>query len=353
MPSTRLLVRAGMFLALYQIAGCFENDHSVGQKSHCGQGTSRQSKQSKDTQDYCTVENDPKQLYSKESSDRLRNMAKIVAATFAIGTDEPVFVAEGESPKRKVHLDTFYIDELEVSNAEFAAFVDATGYLTESESFGDSFVFGGLLTEEVRANTPAAVARAPWWLQIKNATWKHPEGPDSDLTSRMDHPVVHVSWNDAVAYCKWLGKRLPTEAEWEVACRGGLSDRLYPWGNKFVPNGKHRANTWQGEFPNDNTMEDGYLGTAPVTEFPPNKYGLRNVIGNVWEWTSDWMTIDAAKRGGSTNPTGPPDGTDKVKKGGSYLCHETYCFRYRCAARSQNTPDSSAGNLGFRCALSA
>nr|XP_033341302.1 formylglycine-generating enzyme-like isoform X1 [Megalopta genalis] len=351
MPSTRLLVCAGMLFALHRIAGCFENDRSGEQ--HCGQGTNRESKQSKDTQDYCTVGDDLKHFYSGESSDRLRNMVKIDAATFAIGTNEPVFVGDGESPKRKVHLDTFYIDELEVSNAEFAAFVDATGYLTEAESFGDSFVFGGLLTEEVKTNSPAAVARAPWWLQIKNATWKHPEGPDSDLTRRMDHPVVHVSWNDATAYCKWLGKRLPTEVEWEVACRGGLSDRLYPWGNKFIPNGKHRANTWQGDFPNDNTMEDGYLGTAPVTEFPPNKYGLRNVIGNVWEWTSDWWTIDAAKRGGSTNPTGPPDGTDKVKKGGSYLCHESYCFRYRCAARSQNTPDSSAGNLGFRCALSA
>ncbi|XP_076279671.1 formylglycine-generating enzyme isoform X2 [Lasioglossum baleicum] len=347
MRSARLLVCAGMLFAMCQVAVCFENDHS-----HCGQGMSRQTKQSgKD--DYCTVENDVSHMYSGESSDRLISMAKIDADTFSIGTNEPVFAADGEAPKRQVRLDAFYMDELEVSNSKFAAFVDATGYLTEAESFGDSFVFGGLLTEDVRTNSPAAVARAPWWLQIKNATWRHPEGPDSDLTHRMDHPVVHVSWNDAVEYCKWLGKRLPTEAEWEVACRGGLSDRLYPWGNKFVPNDKHRANTWQGDFPNNNTVEDGYEGTAPVTEFPPNKYGLRNVIGNVWEWTSDWWTIDGAKKGGSTNPIGPPNGSDKVKKGGSYLCHESYCFRYRCAARSQNTPDTSAGNLGFRCALSA
>lgn len=196
------------------------------------------------------------------------------------------------------------------------------------------------------------MAQAPWWLPVKGATWQHPEGPKSNITIRMDHPVIHVSWNDAFSYCSWLDKRLPTEAEWEVACRGGLSDRLFPWGNKLTPNEQFRANIWQGKFPYNNTKEDGYLGTAPITKFLPNSYGLHNIVGNVWEWTSDWWftkhTSDQIK-----DPKGPLSGTDKVKKGGSYLCHKSYCYRYRCAARSQNTPDTSAGNLGFRCAMSA
>ncbi|XP_031839113.1 formylglycine-generating enzyme [Nomia melanderi] len=354
--STSLLICAGILVTFCCVPSCSENDPLSKQQCHCGQEASRQNRQtrqSKETQGYCKATNDASHLYRNQHFDRPRNMAKIDAVTFSVGTDDPVFVADGEGPKRQVYLNSFYIDELEVSNREFAAFVDATGYRTEAELFGDSFVFGGLLKNHAEAKAPVVVARAPWWLQIRNASWMHPEGLGSSLSDRMDHPVVHVSWNDAVAYCKWLGKRLPTEAEWEVACRGGLSDRLYPWGNNFLPNGRHRANTWQGDFPNNNTSEDGYESTSPVTEFPRNKYGLRNMVGNVWEWTFDWWTIDVANRGGFRNPSGPTEGTDKVKKGGSYLCHKSYCFRYRCAARSQNTPDTSAGNLGFRCALSA
>lgn len=326
------------------------------EKSTCGCSINRKSAVNsahKNTlQSHCTsidILQFSKELF--ESSDQLKNMVKIETGSYWIGTDDPVFVADGEGPKVRIHLNRFYIDKTEVSNENFAKFVDATGHRTEAEIFGDSFVFEGLLGDEIRKNVTSVVAHAPWWVQVQNASWLHPEGLGSDLKHRMDHPIVHVSWNDAVAYCRWLGKRLPSEAEWETACRGGLVDRLYPWGNKFTPNGKHRANTWQGDFPRENTKEDGYQSTSPVTEFLQNKYGLQNMIGNVWEWTADWWSI--SYRNKHNNPEGPSDGTEKVKKGGSYLCHKSYCFRYRCAARSQNTPDTTAGNLGFRCALTA
>ncbi|XP_023475825.1 formylglycine-generating enzyme isoform X5 [Equus przewalskii] len=220
---------------------------------------------------------------------------------------------------------------------------------TKAEKFGDSFVFEGMLSEQVKSDIQQAVAAAPWWLPVKGANWRHPEGPDSTVLHRPDHPVLHVSWNDAVAYCAWAGKRLPTEAEWEYSCRGGLQNRLFPWGNKLQPKGQHYANIWQGEFPVTNTGEDGFRGTAPVDAFPPNGYGLYNIVGNAWEWTSDWWTVHHSVEE-TLNPKGPPSGKDRVKKGGSYMCHKSYCYRYRCAARSQNTPDSSASNLGFRCA---
>ncbi|XP_044772528.1 formylglycine-generating enzyme isoform X3 [Neomonachus schauinslandi] len=251
-------------------------------------------------------------------------MVLIPAGVFTMGTDDPQIKQDGEAPARRVAIDAFYMDAYEVSNAEFEKFVNSTGYLTE-------------------------VAAAPWWLPVKGANWRHPEGPDSTVLRRPDHPVLHVSWNDAVAYCTWAGKRLPTEAEWEYSCRGGLQNRLFPWGNKLQPKGQHYANIWQGEFPVTNTGEDGFRGTAPVDAFPPNGYGLYNIVGNAWEWTSDWWTVHHSVEK-TLNPKGPPSGKDRVKKGGSYMCHKSYCYRYRCAARSQNTPDSSASNLGFRCA---
>uniref|UniRef100_H2MHZ8 Sulfatase modifying factor 1 n=1 Tax=Oryzias latipes TaxID=8090 RepID=H2MHZ8_ORYLA len=251
-------------------------------------------------------------------------MAWISGGEFLMGTDQPGIAADGEGPQRPVHVDSFHMDIHEVTNRQFQSFVRATGYITE-------------------------VAAAPWWLPVKGANWKHPEGPDSNITDRMDHPVVQVSWNDALAYCSWVNKRLPTEAEWEVACRGGLKDRLYPWGNKLNPKGQHYANLWQGEFPAHNSAEDGYTKTSPVMSFPGNAFGLYDMVGNAWEWTSDWWSVHHTTDH-QHNPTGPPSGTDKVKKGGSYMCHKSYCYRYRCAARSQNTPDSSASNLGFRCA---
>ncbi|XP_055484608.1 formylglycine-generating enzyme isoform X1 [Psammomys obesus] len=218
-------------------------------------------------------------------------MVLIPAGVFTMGTDDPQIKQDGEAPARRVTIGAFYMDAYEVSNADFEKFVNSTGYQTEAEKFGDSFVFEGMLSEQVKAQIHQAVAAAPWWLPVKGANWRHPEGPDSTILHRPNHPVLHVSWNDAVAYCTWAGKRLPTEAEWEYSCRGGLQNRLFPWGNKLQPKGQHYANIWQGEFPVTNTGEDGFQGTAPVDAFPPNGYGLYNIVGNAWEWTSDWWAV--------------------------------------------------------------
>ena len=275
---------------------------------------------------------------------------RIAGGEFVMGTDKPVLPQDGEGPARRVRVSDFSIHRYEVSNAEFAAFVSDTGYVTEAETFGNSFVLEMLLSESVKSEITQAVMNAPWWLPVEGASWRHPEGGDSDVTAdRLDHPVVHVSWNDAVRFCEWIGGRLLTEAEWEYAARGGLEDRLFPWGNSALPRGEHWMNIWQGDFPEMNTAEDGYIGTAPVDSFPPNSYGLLNMAGNVWEWVGDWWSIRHSDQFQS-DPVGPPSGKDKVKKGGSYICHPYYCYRYRCAARSQNSPDSSASNLGFRCA---
>lgn len=277
--------------------------------------------------------------------ERIENMVIVNESSYYVGTNSPVFESDGESPKREVRVNSFLIDLYEVSNQNFSEFVAKTNYVTEAEKLGNSFVLESLIIDtEVRSQVKQAVASAPWWVPVDGASWKSPEGPRSDISHRMDHPVVHVSWNDANSYCKSIGKRLPTESEWEVACRGGLHDRLFPWGNLWKPNGVFFANTWQGDFPNSDSGEDGFKGTAPVTTFPANKYGLKNMVGNVWEWTSSWWST---LPGDSKNL---PNGIDKVKKGGSFMCSKAFCYRHRCAARSFNTPNSSASNLGFRCA---
>ena len=281
---------------------------------------------------------------------RTNQMVYIQGGDFIMGSDDPIIIPDGEGPARPVTVSSFYLDVHEVSNAEFELFVNSTGYVTEAEKFGNSFVLETFLSQETQSKITQAVAAAPWWLPVDKADWRHPEGPDTDLTGRMDHPVLHVSWNDAVEYCKWSGKRLATEAEWEYACRAGLKNRLHPWGNKEQPKDQIRMNIWDGEFPKTNTKLDGFAITCPVTQFEPqNKFGLKNIIGNVWEWTADWWETNHDKSH-KNNPKGPKKGTDKVKKGGSYMCTKQYCYRYRCGARSQNTPDSSAANLGIRCA---
>ncbi len=276
-------------------------------------------------------------------------MVRLDGGEFLMGTDDAVgFPADGEGPVRAVTLSPFRIDPTAVSNASFVEFVDATGYLTDAERYGWSFVFGGLLPDDFPDTRGAA--RAPWWRQVFGADWRHPEGPHSSVEARTDHPVVHVSWNDAIAYCAWAGARLPTEAEWEHAARGGLEQSRYAWGDELRSNGRWRCNIWQGTFPSQNTLEDGHLGTAPVDEYEPNGFGLYNACGNAWEWCADWFDPSFHARGPREDPSGPPFGRAKAMRGGSYLCHDSYCNRYRVAARSSNTPDSSTGNIGFRCA---
>jgi formylglycine-generating enzyme len=276
-------------------------------------------------------------------------MALLPGGGFLMGTDAPDgYPDDGEGPVHTVRLRAFRIDPHAVSNARFTAFANATGHVTDAERYGWSFVFAGLLPDAF--SETRAVAHAPWWRQVYGADWRHPEGPQSDLTGRADHPVVHVSWNDAQAFCAWSGSRLPTEAEWEFAARGGLVQQHFPWGGELEPGGAHRMNVFQGRFPDKNTVADGYAGTAPVQSFPPNAYGLHNMTGNVWEWCADWFDPDYYRHGPAENPAGPPAGPGRVMRGGSYLCHASYCNRYRVDSRSASEPDSSAGNLGFRMA---
>ena len=291
---------------------------------------------------------------------------------FLMGTDDREgYPSDGEGPIRRVLLDPFFIDACAVTNAQFAQFVKAANYKTEAETFGWSFVFHSLVPPKAAATVNKAVLEAPWWWPITGACWRRPEGPGTSVVKRPNHPVVHVSWNDAAAYCQWAGKRLPTEAEWEYAARGGLVQKRYPWGDELTPDGKHHSNIWQGRFPEHNTAEDGHVAAAPARSFPPNGYGLYNMTGNVWEWCADWFSPSPLPRhspeggkpgrrqavksglpdqpGAVENPKGPSSGASRSMRGGSYLCHSSYCNRYRVAARSSNTPDSSTGNLGFRC----
>jgi formylglycine-generating enzyme required for sulfatase activity len=262
--------------------------------------------------------------------------------------DEDAYPGDGEGPVRTVELPPFWIATRAVSNAGFARFVESTRWRTGAERAGWSFVFAGLLPDD--APPTRAALDAPWWRAVEGACWRRPEGPGSSIDERLDHPVVHVTWYDAAAYSLWAGLRLPSEAEWEYAARGGLAQRRFPWGDELTPGGRHRMNVWQGRFPAENTGEDGWLGTAPVDAYEPNGFGLYNATGNVWEWCLDWFDTEYPSRAPRWRPSGPPEGTRRAKRGGSYLCHASYCMRYRVAARSGNTPDSSAGNLGFRCA---
>ncbi|UVK41584.1 formylglycine-generating enzyme family protein [Mesorhizobium sp. AR10] len=301
-------------------------------------------------------------------------MIRIPGGTFRMGSDR--HYAE-EAPVHRVSVGEFWIDRTPVTNAEFKAFVRATGHVTFAEIVPDVKDYPGALPHMLFAGSLVfsppgrAVDLADWtqWWQFKRgANWRHPYGPGSNIGGLKDHPVVHVSYADAKAYADWAGKDLPTEAEWELAARGGLDGAEFTWGEEFLPGDRHMANTWQGQFPRQNLCEDGFPRTSPVTAFPPNGYGLHDMIGNVWEWTEDWYSAlhepDAPKaccipenpRGGrqdaSYDPTLPHIRIPrKVVKGGSHLCAPNYCQRYRPAARRPEAVDTSTSHVGFRCVV--
>jgi len=323
-------------------------------------------------------------------------MVRVPGGTFWMGSNE----FPDAKPVHKVYVDGFWMDRTVVTNAQFANFVEATKYVTVAERPLDPATYHGFKVEVFgfQPDYVACLSAAPgagfagvpwaglhytlprlrpfspvfqmpkdhldpkqcdfreWWRPVPGASWKHPEGPGSSWKGRENHPVVHIDYDDALAFAKWAGKRLPTEAEWEFAARGGLDRKPYAWGDEIMPQGKHMANTWQGEFPNHNSAADGFLGTAPVASFPPNGFGLFDMAGNVWEWCSDWYQpkYDAAD---SRNPQGPATSSDpsepgvpkRVQRGGSFLCCDNYCVRYKMGARGKGDPESSANHIGFRC----
>jgi sulfatase modifying factor 1 len=330
----------------------------------------------------------PQDAASTMPAPSTHGMVYVPGGTFSMGSTDPL-ARPDEAPVHRVRVDGFWIDATEVTNAQFGAFVDATGYVTVAERPVD--------WDELKKQLPPGTPKPPnealepgslvftppesavdlrnfglWWTWTTGASWKHPEGPGSTIDDRMDHPVVHIAWDDAVAYAEWAGKRLPTEAEWELAARGGLDGAVNAWGNE--PVGPTRANIWDGQFPHNNTVADGFVRTAPVRSFPPNGYGLYDVAGNVWEWTSDLYRHDeyarrlaGARRAGETepvieNPSGPERAADPrnplatasyVHRGGSFLCNDSYCASYRPSARMAAPSDSAMSHMGFRCASDA
>lgn len=305
-------------------------------------------------------------------------MVWVPGGQFTMGSDTPD-ARPDERPLHPVKVSPFWMDATDVTNAQFRKFVEATHYVTTAERKPD--------WEEMKKQLPPGTPKPPdeqlvaasivfhapagpvplndisqWWAWVPGADWRHPEGPNSNIDGKDDYPVVQVSWDDAAAYAKWAGKRLPTEAEWEFAARGGLEGKKYLWGDDDpTDTGPAHCNIWQGEFPYHNTGHDGYLASSPVHAFPPNGYGLYDMAGNVWQWTADWYRADTyateAAQGTVTNPTGPPTSLDpdepytpkRVTRGGSFLCHASYCSSYRVAARMKTSPDSATNHTGFRC----
>jgi formylglycine-generating enzyme required for sulfatase activity len=305
-------------------------------------------------------------------------MVWISGGEFSMGAMDPPYINEvgmngavDARPIHRVYVDGFWMDRTDVTNEEFARFVKATGYVTIAERTPAAEEFPGAPPENLVAGS--VVFWPPdhpvplnnhflWWSYVKGANWRHPEGPKSNLKGRGKYPVVQVAYEDALAYAKWADKRLPTEAEWEFAARGGLAGKLYPWGDSFQPSGKWMANTYQGHFPNTDSGDDHYVGIAPVEEFPPNGYGLYDMAGNVWQWTSDWYRPDyyqqlAAAGGVTRNPQGPdtpydpsePAEKKRVHRGGSFLCTDQYCSRYVVGTRGNGEVTTGTNHLGFRC----
>jgi formylglycine-generating enzyme len=311
-----------------------------------------------------------------------RGMVWIPGGEFSMGAmDPPATTQAGMNqavdarPVHRVYVDGFWMDKTDVTNEEYARFVNATNYVTIAERKPTAAEFPGAPPENLVAgsvvfsppNHPVSLNdHFQWWSYVKGANWRHPEGPGSSIKGRGSYPVVQIAYPDALAYANWAGKRLPTEAEWEFAARGGLAGKLYPWGNEFRPNGKWMANTFQGHFPDWNNGEDGHTGVAPVAQFPPNGYGLYDMAGNVWQWTTDWYRPDYYQQLATTgtvarNPRGPnapydpaePGEKKKVHRGGSFLCTDQYCSRYVVGTRGKGEISTATNHLGFRCVKSA
>ena len=315
-------------------------------------------------------------------------MVFIQGGSFEMGSDgnikgdgEKGYVGSDEFPKHQVEINSFWMDATEVTNIQFKAFVDATGYVTTAEIAPD--------WEEIKKSLPPGTPRPPdsvlapaslvfiqtdgpvllqdysqWWRWTIGANWRHPFGPGSNIEGKDNYPVVHISWDDAQSYCKWAGKRLPTEAEWEYASRGGQTNQIYSWGNEHINKGISKANSWEGDFPYNNELNDGYLYTAPVKSYLPNAYGLYDMAGNVWEWCQDWYHIDYYKmivNEISNNPNGPNESYDpdepyikkRVMKGGSFMCNDSYCSGYRNSMRMKSSPDTGSLHTGFRTVMDA
>lgn len=306
--------------------------------------------------------------HAAQRADGPEGMVWVPGGEFWMGSEEPMF--PDARPIHRVYVDGFWMDRTTVTNQQFAAFVKATGYVSAAERTADPAQYPGAPPEMLKPGAPVFTPPAGpvplnnllnWWRWQPGADWRHPEGPGSSTKGRENHPVVQVAYADAVAYAHWVGKRLPTEAEWEFAARGGLDGKTFVWGDEASPDGKHMANTFQGHFPDRDSGADGFIGTSPVCSYPVNGYGLCDMSGNVWQWTSDWYRPDyyqvlAAQGGVVRNPHGPADSYDpsdpgvrkRVQKGGSFLCTDQYCMRYRPGGRGKGEAASGASNVGFR-----
>ena len=305
---------------------------------------------------------------SNRTNEAPSGMVWIPSGSFRMGSDIPAFA--DAQPLHRVDLDGFWLDATPITNSDYEKFVKATGYTTIAELKPDPADFPGVAPERL---VPGSLVFKPpqhavplddvsqWWAYVPGACWRHPEGPGSIIEGREDHPAVQICYKDAAAYAKWRGKRLPTEAEFEYAARGGLDQAAYVWGSELRPGGKFMANTFQGTFPNSNSCEDGYERTSPVHAFPPNRFGLYDMAGNVWEWCSDWYTPDYYAVSPRKNPQGPSESYDptdmpglkkKVQRGGSFLCSEQYCSRFMPGGRGKGDIDTGSSHIGFRCAMS-
>jgi formylglycine-generating enzyme required for sulfatase activity len=379
MRSTEKYMNSGIGICaiaiLVAIAGCKQSSGKIAAR--------KDSIPAGDTIMSCTS-NLPSRFAASTSTDNIvasgkssyAGMVKIPAGDYEMGAADK----EGrpdEYPQHAVHVDGFYMDATEVTNAMFMEFVKATGYVTTAERApdwdelkkqlppgtpkpADSLLVAASLVFTPPSKPVALNDVSQWWQWVKGADWKHPEGPNSSIKGKDNYPVVQVSWDDAMAYAKWAGKRLPTEAEWEWAARAGLTSQPFTWGNEPVEKGQPKANIWQGHFPDRNTATDGFARVAPVKSFAANAYGLYDIAGNVWEWCADWYRSDAYAQAGtqkSVNPKGPASSYDpeepsipkRVVRGGSFLCHASYCASYRVSARMKTSPDTGLEHTGFRC----